>query len=163
LQTGRIVVNRTKINLLNTVKKACEFLESSFKQKKINIVINIETGIQLKADVFMISSVLHNLLSNAIKFTHPEGTITISAEYFNKELVKVCISDTGVGIAEEDLAKLFRTDESFSTQGTNEEKGTGLGLILCKKFIQKNGGDIWVESEVNKGSQFFFTLPLHKN
>ena len=108
----------------------------------------------------MIDTILRNLISNAIKFTYPGGKITVSVEEKQNELL-VTVSDTGVGISKENRDKLFKIDQSYSTTGTQNEKGTGLGLILCKEFVEKHGGKIWVESEVNKGSTFYFTFPTH--
>jgi len=108
----------------------------------------------------MINTVLRNLISNAIKFTHPGGKIIVSAEEIQNE-IKVSVSDNGVGIPKNSIEKLFRIDENYSTPGTQKEKGTGLGLILCKDFIEKHGGKIWVESDEGKGSTFSFTLEKH--
>jgi two-component system, sensor histidine kinase and response regulator len=106
----------------------------------------------------MISTVVRNLCSNSIKFTPKNGTIRVSA--LEKENnIEVCISDTGIGISEKDIDKLFRIDVHHTTIGTSSEKGTGLGLILCKEFIEKNDGQIWVESTLGKGSNFKFILP----
>ncbi len=102
---------------------------------------------------------IRNLISNAIKFTPESGSVTLSAQVARQQ-VKVSITDTGVGMSPEVVSKLFRIDTKHSTKGTADEKGTGLGLILCKEFIEKNGGRIGVESEPGKGSVFFFTLPL---
>ena len=97
-------------------------------------------------------------MSNAIKFTKVGGTININVEE-NSKNITISVSDNGVGIAPGDLTKLFNISEVFSTRGTANEKGTGLGLLLCKEFVEKHGGKIWVESEVGKGSDFKFTLP----
>jgi signal transduction histidine kinase len=110
------------------------------------------------ADKAMISTILRNLISNAIKFTYPGGKIVISSDKKPDELM-ISISDNGIGIKKEVIDKLFRIDETYIAPGTQEEKGTGLGLILCKEFIEKHGGKIWVESEVDKGSTFYFTIP----
>jgi len=101
--------------------------------------------------------VLRNLISNAIKFTQPSGMITILISESHHELT-VAVTDSGIGIPKESIDKLFRLDESYSTPGTQNEKGTGLGLILCKEFIDKHGGKIWVDSEAGKGSTFSFTI-----
>jgi signal transduction histidine kinase len=103
--------------------------------------------------------VIRNLISNAIKFTSQEGTITVSIEQKQDELI-VAVEDNGIGIRKENIDKLFRIDESTSTVGTQNEKGTGLGLMLCKEFITKHGGKIWVESELGKGSVFAFSIPI---
>ena len=109
----------------------------------------------------MISTVFRNLISNAIKFSNPEGKITISAEKMTNEF-RISVSDNGIGIEKNTIEKLFRIDQNNSTKGTQNELGTGLGLILCKEFIEQHGGKIWVESEVGKGSKFSFTIPVVK-
>ena len=105
----------------------------------------------------MISTVIRNLLTNAVKFTPENGKITISC-IKNKKYIELIISDTGIGMSNEEVDKLFRIDKSFSKSGTNGEAGTGLGLILCKEFIEKNNGKIQVKSEVDRGSTFHLTL-----
>ena len=106
----------------------------------------------------MIGTILRNLFSNAIKFTHPGGEIVISADSGVEGLV-VSVADNGIGIKKENIEKLFRIDTQFTTTGTQNEEGTGLGLILCKEFINKHNGTIWVESEEGKGSDFKFWIP----
>jgi signal transduction histidine kinase len=105
----------------------------------------------------MISAVLRNFISNAIKFTVEGGEIWITAKSVNKT-IEVCIQDTGVGISADNIKKLFNEKTHLITSGTNNEKGSGLGLKLCKDFIEANDGMVWVESELNKGSKFWFTL-----
>ena len=112
----------------------------------------------VSADKAMISSVLRNLITNAIKFTHPGGQVIISADKKPDEIT-ISISDNGIGINKETIGRLFRIDENHIALGIQNEKGTGLGLILCKEFIEKHGGKIWVKSEVGKGSSFYFTIP----
>ncbi|HRW63789.1 MAG TPA: ATP-binding protein, partial [Bacteroidales bacterium] len=111
------------------------------------------------ADLNMLSTVFRNLVLNAIKFSYLQNTIVLTAKLVD-EKAEVQITDHGVGIKEKDLERLFKIEESFSTPGTKREKGSGLGLILCKEFIEKNGGTIKVESEPGKGSAFLFTIPL---
>jgi signal transduction histidine kinase len=106
-----------------------------------------------------LKTVLRNLISNAIKFTGNGGAININAEE-NPENVTISVSDNCIGIAPENLTKLFDISQVLTTKGTAEETGTGLGLLLCKEFVEKHGGKIWVESEVGKGSDFKFTLPI---
>ena len=106
----------------------------------------------------MITTVIRNLITNAIKFTPENGRITILVSN-EMDYYRVAVSDTGVGISSDDQAKLFRIDTNPSTIGTSHEQGTGLGLILCKEFVEKNGGTIGLESEVGKGSTFHFTVP----
>ncbi len=115
----------------------------------------------------MINTVLRNLITNALKFTNNGGAIKISVIEFKvpeqeKLQVKISVKDTGIGIKKGVLDKLFKLDESYTTKGTDFEQGTGLGLILCKDFVEKSGGKIWAESEFGKGSTFYFTLPMQE-
>jgi signal transduction histidine kinase len=108
----------------------------------------------------MIATILRNLVSNAVKFTNLGGTIVISAEQASDGPV-ITVADSGIGITPQALEKLFRIDQNISTKGTQNEMGTGLGLILCKEFIEKHNGRIWAESEFGNGSKFSFTLPIN--
>ena len=128
------------------------------EQKHITLTSSIEEKILAYVDIEMIDTVLRNLISNALKFTNAGGRVTISATQ-DEQYVEVSVSDTGIGIDEKFLSKLFRIDASFHRKGTAGEKGTGLGLILCKDLTEKNGGRIWVESRMGGGSTFKFTLP----
>ena len=107
----------------------------------------------------MVQTILRNLISNAVKFSSPGGEVSVSVTQVENNFV-VSVKDTGVGISEKDIAKLFIIETKYSTAGTSNEKGTGLGLILCKEFVEKNGGRIWVESAVGKGSKFSFSIPV---
>ena len=112
----------------------------------------------------MVNTVLRNLITNAIKFTHTGGEIIISTLEKQEELT-ISVQDNGVGISKDRIEKIFQIDEGYSTPGTNKEKGTGLGLILCKEFVEKHSGKIWVVSNHNSsenGSTFYFTLPMQK-
>ncbi len=129
-------------------------------KKEITIDRKIGEKVLIKADLNMLSTVLRNLIFNAIKFTNRGGKIEISCSLYDDKKAKVSIIDNGIGMPEGKLSKLFRIDESISTKGTENEKGTGLGLVLCKEFVERNGGKIWVESEVGKGSSFHFTIPF---
>lgn len=110
------------------------------------------------ADSQMILTVLRNLISNAVKFTPFGGRALIEVNP-SKDGCEISVSDSGIGMSKEDTDKIFRIDSKHTTRGTADEKGTGLGLILCKEFVEKHGGTIWVESEEGKGSTFYFTLP----
>jgi len=159
VQTNSMPFNPEVFDATMKIQNEIDFLEpeSSKKQLKINILTKKETLIY--ADINMFSTIIRNLLANAIKFTHPDGTISISIH--KKEHVhEITVKDNGVGISEENMQKIFRIDSKHTTLGTNNEKGTGLGLILCKDFIEKHNGKIWVESKVGEGSQFIFTLPV---
>ena len=109
----------------------------------------------------MINSVLSNLLSNSIKFTNKGGNIIISTE-IKKKFAQISITDNGIGMDNKTLKALFKIDSNVSRNGTENEKGTGLGLILCKEFIERNGGTIKIKSKINEGSKFTFTIPLSK-
>ncbi|OYT17866.1 MAG: hypothetical protein B7C24_00350 [Bacteroidetes bacterium 4572_77] len=152
-----------KINLFLISKETSELLKQSIDKKSIQLTNQITKSIYVKADRNMLATIIRNLLSNALKFTNKHGEITISTISMpnkkQKEFVTIKVSDTGVGISQEAQAKLFDIGTNISTRGTENEKGTGLGLILCKEFIEMHGGKIWVESEVGKGTSFFFTIP----
>lgn len=146
-----------KFNLYDIANKIIEISNQSAVKKNIFIINNINSGIFVYVDIGMLNSVLQNLILNAIKFTRQEGQIIISS--IEKEnFVEVSVCDTGIGIEPEKSSKLFNFNTMFSTHGTAGEKGTGLGLSLCREFIERNGGKIWVESELGKGSKFIFTL-----
>jgi len=157
-QTGTLDFQPENINLGNLVKKNIHLLSVLANAKNIRIETEIDPLLKVWADDNMLNSVLRNLLTNALKFSHPGGIVRISAEETGNS-VCVSVSDQGTGIPEEDISKLFRIDTKYVNQGTSNEGGTGLGLILCKEFIQRHGGDIGVQSSPDKGSLFYFTLP----
>lgn len=130
--------------------------------KKIELCSTVPENFIIDADVNMINTVLRNLVSNAIKFTDENGRIEISATD-HEHYSEFTVSDSGVGISPDNLKKLFHISENFSTLGTSNEKGTGIGLILCKEFIDKHGGRIWAESEYGVGTKFSFTIPKVEN
>ena len=158
-QTGRMDFNPMNIELAELINEVTRLLKDSANQKSITIFNNIPDGVTLFADKAMINTILRNLVSNAIKYTNPGGKVEISAAQEEKELI-ISVSDNGVGIKKGTLDKLFLIEESGSTPGTQDEEGTGLGLILCKDFVSKHGGKIWAESEPGKGSRFAFTIPV---
>jgi two-component system, sensor histidine kinase and response regulator len=127
--------------------------------KNILLVNQVPYKTMVLADSNMLDLVLRNLVGNAVKFCKDCDIITISATKTNSDTFLVCVSDTGVGMSQENVDKLFGSFV-FTLRGTSNEKGTGLGLKLCKEFVEKNGGTIWVESELGKGSKFFFTLKV---
>ena len=158
-QSGRMDFNPENIDIITLIDEVTLLLNGAAGQKSIIISSKLPTKVQVYADKEMISTVLRNFISNAIKFTKPEGRITILAEEKQNELI-VSVSDNGVGISKERFNHLFKITEKCSTSGTQNEKGTGLGLILCKEFIEKNKGKIWVESKIGIGTIFYFSLPL---
>jgi two-component system sensor histidine kinase/response regulator len=139
------------------IARNAALLIQNARQKQITLRNSVQEQIPVFIDVNMID-VVRNLLSNAIKFTKASGTVEISATH-DENTIKVAISDTGIGIPEKSLPDLFRIDAKTRQVGTAGEQGTGLGLILCKEFVKKHAGKIWVESEVGRGSTFWFTLP----
>lgn len=158
-QTGNLKMNRIQIDLNDIVTTNISLLENNAAKKQILLQSNLDENITAYADKNMIDTIIRNLITNAIKYTSEDGIITVNAEV-SDSFVLVCIADTGVGIKPEALKNLFRIDQNNSTKGTANETGTGLGLILCKEFIEKNKGKIWAESEAGKGSRFFFTIPM---
>lgn len=159
IQTGRISFNPKLFDLAGIINECLVLFDDNAKQKSITIHKNFPEELHAFADKSMISTVLRNLISNAIKYTREGGQITISSRQTPRE-IGVSISDTGIGIDPNRLNTLFRIDSSQSTPGTNKEQGSGLGLILCKEFIEKHGGQISAESKTGEGSTFQFTLPL---
>mgnify|MGYP001809950403 CR=1 FL=1 len=158
-QIGRIEYSPEYVEMVNLIHEVSGLFDEQARQKSISIIINLPPNIIAFADKAMISTVLRNLISNAVKFTRPGGTITISAKSSSNKL-EVSVSDNGIGILEEDLKELFLIGEIHTRYGTLNEKGTGLGLILCKEFINKHGGSLDVESRIGKGSKFTFSIPI---
>lgn len=158
LQTGRIEFNPDVLDAYSVVQNTFALLCSSAEQKNIDIINNLEKGTFVLADENMIQTIFNNLVTNAIKFTENNGHIIISSEHFEK-IIKFSVKDDGRGMDEEQINMMFDMNKSFTTPGTTNEKGTGLGMILCKEFVEKHGGKIWVESSPQKGSEFFFTIP----
>ncbi|NQU86944.1 MAG: HAMP domain-containing histidine kinase [Mariniphaga sp.] len=156
IQTGNIDFKPEKFNLSVLFDDVLIFLQNPANQKNIKLNTSIDPDFEIFADENMITTILRNLVSNAIKYTE-NGEITIAAKKENNK-IKLSVSDTGIGIKPEDIEKLFQIENNFSTAGTNNEKGTGLGLMLCKEFTEKHKGEIWVESELGKGSKFNFTV-----
>lgn len=159
-QSGKMDFNPVSFDIISLINEVTLLLNDTARQKSILIINKLPPNIQVNADYEMISTVLRNLISNAIKFTQPEGKITISASDKQNQVI-VSVSDTGVGISKERIDKLFTISDGYSTPGTQNEKGTGLGLILCKEFVNKNNGEIWVESKLGIGTTLYFSLPLN--
>jgi signal transduction histidine kinase len=158
-QTGKIEFKPETFDITTLLEENKDLLQAQAQSKKIGIVNDVKNKLLIRAHKNSVNTVVRNLISNAIKFTPQGGQISLNVKHTNGDAL-VSITDTGVGMSAEVMQKLFRIDTKHSTKGTADEKGTGLGLILCKEFIEKNGGRIWVESEIGKGSVFYFTLPL---
>ena len=146
-----------RLDVSKLADESVRLLEPGGAQKDIVIKNHIQGKLEGFADLNMIRSVFRNLLTNAIKFTKPRGTISISGYRVDDHII-VSVADSGIGIPEKNRNKLF-TISSVATQGTKQEKGTGLGLLLCKEFVEKNGGSIWFETEEGKGTTFYFSIP----
>ncbi len=158
LQKDEIRFGPSRFGLKEAADEIVDLFKLKAGEKGIELSNNIPEDIGVFADLNMIKTVLRNLTANAINFTETEGKVSLSASTDNDNVV-IYVEDTGVGIDENNIDKLFRIDEKFIGLTTDGEKGTGLGLILCKEFIEKNNGVIWVESTVDEGSNFIFTLP----
>jgi signal transduction histidine kinase len=146
-----------RLDLSKLADECVRLLEPECAQKNIALKNRFQGTFEAYADVNMIRSVLRNLLINAIKFTKPNGSISLSAYKVQHKIV-ISVADSGIGIPEKNRETLF-TLSSIATQGTREEKGTGLGLLLCKEFVEKNGGSIWFETQEGEGTTFYFSLP----
>lgn len=159
-QTGNIEFRPQATELAKCIQHTVDVFGETADSKRISIQLDIDSQIQVYADHNMLSLIIRNMLFNAIKFTREGGTILLTATYSTKEMLEVSVADTGIGISPKDIDKLFRVDTYHTTRGTSNEQGTGLGLLLCDEFVKRHGGQIWVESEINKGTIFYFTLPI---
>ena len=155
-------VNPGNLSLGELIERNLNLHKARAESKDIDLKMEDSNGHQVYADEQMVNTVLRNLISNAIKFT-PRGGQVVVKTAANEKFMRIAVTDTGIGIAEEDTKKLFRIDQDVKTIGQSDEKGTGLGLIICREFIRKNNGDITVESQPGRGSSFIFTLPLVDN
>jgi CheY-like chemotaxis protein len=161
MQEGHTAFNPQIQDLKELFNESTKIVNDSARNKAIEISIDIPKELEVFADTNMLQTVIRNLVSNAIKFTRHGGRITISAGPGENNTVVIAVKDTGIGMSNEMLDNLFRIDVKSGRRGTEGEPSTGLGLLLCKEFIEKHGGKIWVESEEGKGSVFYFTLPYN--
>jgi signal transduction histidine kinase len=166
LQQERIDYDPGPVDLHKLAENTVALLEEMALSKKIRLVNTIEAGLFAHADEYMVDTVIRNLTCNALKFTPEAGQVTLSAhrnggssDNPGREWVVVTVTDTGIGMSQEDVAKLFKIDVHHATPGTAQEKGTGLGFILCQEMVTKNGGQIWIDSEENNGTTVTFTVP----
>ncbi|MGE5795873.1 MAG: ATP-binding protein [Ignavibacteria bacterium] len=155
--TRHIDYKPEKLNIASLLKEQSEFFKLTASNKEITI-INETAEMYVMADKNMIETVVRNIVSNAIKFTNPSGKIIIK-NFLKKDKVAVSIEDTGIGMEKDEVDKLFKAEQNFSNQGTNKEKGIGLGLLICKEFIKRHNGKIEVASKKNVGTSFIITLP----
>ncbi|PID56948.1 MAG: hypothetical protein CR986_09730 [Ignavibacteriae bacterium] len=163
LQAGTIKYEPQRLDILDLINNSVSVLTGSVMRKNIKIIVDAEPGLFVNVDERLINQVITNLLSNAVKFTPESKKITITTGIYKNDMVEIIIADEGIGIAPEDHEKLFKIDTKFSKAGTAGERGTGLGLTLVKEIIEKHEGKIWFFSEVDKGSEFHFTLPKSDN
>lgn len=159
MQNGSIQFEPKVHKLFPIVESVIEVLKNQIINKELVVNNSVPNYISLLADEKMIGTILRNLITNSIKFTKPNGTISIFSKYIENNFVLIEITDTGIGMNKELMDNLFKIDKKVGRKGTNGEASTGLGLLLCKEFIEKHSGQIWVESEVDKGTKFIFTLP----
>ncbi|MGE5499327.1 MAG: PAS domain S-box protein, partial [Syntrophothermus sp.] len=161
LQTGRIKFEPERMKAAEMVGKSLSIVSGAALKKEIELKSEVPADLYIHADLSLMLQVINNLLGNSIKFTKEGGSITISAHPVKSlDKIQFTIADTGVGIKKEDLEKLFKVDSKFTLEGTSGEKGSGLGLSIVHDIIEKHGGEIWVESEYGKGSEFHFTIPV---
>jgi signal transduction histidine kinase len=160
-QTGRLSFKPRKLQAHKIISDNFSLLNANAEVKNIELINDVDPNMEVWADADMVNTIIRNLLTNAMKFSHKNSTVKITSEPEDKFL-SICIVDSGVGISENELEKLFKIGYNASKPGTANEEGTGLGLILCKEFAKRNGGDVRVKSEVNKGSTFSLTLPIYQ-
>lgn len=161
LQQGAMEYQPEEIALDEIITHNIGLFASSAEHKQISLINQVPQGVVAYADKYMIDTVVRNLLSNALKFTDQGGVITLSVHQ-DGSYVELAVSDTGTGIPQEDITQLFRFDVKYSNIGTAGEEGTGLGLVLCKDLVEKNGGELKVESEVGQGTTFTIKLPAKR-
>ncbi|GAK51781.1 response regulator receiver sensor signal transduction histidine kinase [Candidatus Moduliflexus flocculans] len=158
IQRGALEYHPEAFSLSEVADEILDLFGENAEQNQVTLEHAISSHTGVYADYSMIYTVLRNLVSNALKFTPNGGSVRLSARLLEQD-VEIAVADTGVGIPQADVAQLFRIDAHYTHVGTRGETGTGLGLVLCKELVEKNGGRIWVESESGSGTRFFFTLP----
>ncbi len=159
-QAGNIVINQERVNAKQVVDEIINLLNITAETKGIELRSSTSEKHEIFCDKNMFQTIIRNLVSNAIKFTSAGGYVEVSSRH-NGDLIEFCVKDTGTGIPEDIVKQLFDPEVNFSTVGTAKETGTGLGLLLCREFVERNEGNIWVESELEKGSRFCFTIPKY--
>lgn len=162
LQSNRIEYHPTIFNVSDLVEEVKDFLLVQAQNKEINIKLKLPKQMPIYADRDLIEVVLINLISNAIKYSNKGADVVVWGKHVDKQDI-IYVEDNGVGMSQESLERLFKPEASFSTPGTNNEKGTGLGLVLCNDLIKKHGGQLDVKSELGRGSVFFISLPSQES
>ncbi|MEI7500035.1 MAG: PAS domain S-box protein [Bacteroidota bacterium] len=158
LQRGITTFEPSSFLLISKISESVQLISESAHPKEISINVEIPEDLEIYADENMFATVIRNLISNAVKFTPKYGKINISAKSSNDNMIQISVNDTGIGMSKILIANLFRLDENTNRKGTDGELSTGLGLLICKDFVERHGGNLWVESEEGKGSTFYFTV-----
>ena len=159
MQHGLLPYSPQYLKLFSVISESIQIIDESAKNKIIEIAYDIPPDLVVFADSNLLQTIIRNLVSNALKFTPKGGKIIISAKVIDQKKVQLSIKDTGIGMSSAIIDNLFRLDVKTGRKGTEGEPTAGLGLLLCKEFVEKNGGVIWAESVVAEGSTFYFTLP----
>lgn len=159
MQRGHIIFEPTENDLYKIVDDTIQSLMPRANHKQIQLINAVPQNCILKFDEKMIFSVFRNLLSNGVKFSYKGGMVSVSLDTSNEKEIIIIVSDNGKGISKSDIEKIFKIEGNVKSKGTDGEPSTGLGLLLCKEFVEKHNGRIWVESELNRGSKFFFSIP----
>jgi len=162
VQRGQMLYNPKRVLINELLKEALELVGHSATQKGITIESNIPENLIVHVDENMFKVLIRNLVGNAVKFTHSGGKVDVTVKKL-ADRIQISVKDTDIGISAENIEKLFRISSVYVARGTAKEKGTGLGLILCKEFVEKHSGSIWVESDEGKGSNFVIELPFNNN
>lgn len=162
IQRKKIVWNPEIFNLPEIINDILSQLSTITTLKNITFEVQVDQQLMVYSDINMFSGIMRNLVGNAIKFTHPGGRIIVKARHENENFVVCQVQDNGVGMTSEKIEQIFHEEFTQSTAGTEGEQGTGLGLALCREFVSQHGGKIWAESIPNRGSSFFFTMPVRK-
>lgn len=157
-QRDMVAFNPENIHLFEIANECISHLSNVSKAKNIGLRCSIPPDLFVFADKNMLKTILRNLISNSIKFTPKSGQVSVSA-ITNQSCIEIIVSDTGIGMDTNTIQSLFKIGKTKSVKGTEGERGTGFGLLLCKEFVEKHGGTIWAESELGKSSDFKFTIP----
>ena len=158
LQRGTSENHPEKTSLNRLIFRSIDPVLESARRKNIAIKLDLDQTYFVNCDLKMTETIFRNLISNALKYTNPNGSVVITAAPISKEEIKVSVIDTGIGMSKEIISKLFLLNDQIGRKGTDGESSSGLGLMICKEFVEKQGGVIWAESEEDKGSTFHFTL-----
>lgn len=163
LQTHRTKLDPQRANVNKLIHYAIASFTSQVVSKGLEIKVDVHESVHINADERLFLVLITGLISNAVKFSRAGGKITITARDFNDDFIEIVTKDEGVGISEKNKIKLFKIDQIFFSEGTNKEKGVGLGLLLAKEIVEKHGGNLWFYSTQNEGVEFHFTIPVSKN